>query len=50
MGLCGAEKLSGEEFARIDPEISVIRRGDSLPVDNFESAMDSYLRGGISKY
>ncbi len=35
------------EIARIDPELSVIKRGDTLPVDNFEHATDPYLEGYI---
>ncbi len=36
-----------EVIARFDPELSVIKRGDSLPVDTFEHATDPYLEGYI---
>src|SRR5712692_9716834 len=36
-----------EVIARIDPELSVIKRGDCLPVETFEHATDPYLEGYI---
>lgn len=36
-----------EPIAKVDPELSVIKRGDSLPVDTFEHATDPYLEGYI---
>lgn len=36
-----------EPIAKIDPELSVIKRGDSLPVETFEHATDPYLEGYI---
>ncbi|CAM0117445.1 DUF1207 domain-containing protein [Rhabdochlamydiaceae symbiont of Dictyostelium giganteum] len=42
----GAENYEGE-IAKIDPELSVIQRGDSLPIENFEHATDPYLEGYI---
>jgi hypothetical protein len=36
-----------DEVARIDPELSTIKRGDALPVDVFEHATDPFLEGYI---
>lgn len=36
-----------DEIAKIDPELSVIKRGDALPVESFEHATDPYLEGYI---
>jgi hypothetical protein len=52
LGLCAyslyaGEQPHGEEIVKIDPELSVIKRGDSLPVENFEHATDPYLEGYI---
>jgi len=52
VGLCAfslyaGEHPSGEEIVKIDPELSVIKRGDNLPVENFEHATDPYLEGYI---
>jgi hypothetical protein len=33
--------------AKVNPEFSVIKRGESLPVENFEHATDPYLEGYI---
>jgi hypothetical protein len=41
------QEAPAEEIARIDPELSVIKRGDSLPVESFEHATDPYLEGYI---
>jgi hypothetical protein len=40
----GAEET---DIAKIDPELSTIKRGDMLPVENFEHATDPYLEGYI---
>lgn len=37
----------GGEVVKVDPELSVIKRGDQLPVENFEHATDPYLEGYI---
>ncbi len=42
-----ADDIEDDEIAKIDPELSVIKRGDSLPVDTFEHATDPYLEGYI---
>jgi hypothetical protein len=47
LNLWATEVEEDEEIARIDPELSVIKRGDSLPVDSFEHATDPYLEGYI---
>ncbi len=36
-----------EVIAKFDPELSVIKRSDSLPVETFEHATDPYLEGYI---
>ena len=38
---------ANDEVARIDPELSTIKRGDALPVDVFEHATDPFLEGYI---
>lgn len=43
----GNVTANGDEVAKIDPELSVIKRGDNLPVENFEHATDPYLEGYI---
>jgi hypothetical protein len=40
-------EVAQEEITKIDPELSVIKRGDSLPVETFEHATDPYLEGYI---
>jgi hypothetical protein len=40
-------KEAANEVVKIDPELSVIKRGDNLPVENFEHATDPYLEGYI---
>ncbi len=49
IGLLGlaALTLGAQEIVKIDPELSVIKRGDSLPVESFEHATDPYLEGYI---
>jgi len=47
LALNAIEDPTGEQIARIDPELSTIKRGDNLPVDNFEHATDPYLEGYI---
>ncbi len=42
----GAEEASGE-IVKIDPELSAIKREDTLPLGNFEHATDPYLEGYI---
>ncbi len=42
-----ALSLGAEDIAKIDPELSAIKRGESLPVDTFEHATDPYLEGYI---
>lgn len=42
-----AGEAEDDSIARIDPELSVIKRGDSLPVETFEHATDPYLEGYI---
>ncbi|MBP7073989.1 MAG: DUF1207 domain-containing protein [Rhabdochlamydiaceae bacterium] len=42
----GANETGGE-IVKIDPELSVIRGGDQLPVESFEHATDPYLEGYI---
>jgi hypothetical protein len=39
--------LGAEEIAKIDPELSAIKRSDGLPVENFQHATDPYLEGYI---
>ncbi|HEX4839100.1 MAG TPA: DUF1207 domain-containing protein [Rhabdochlamydiaceae bacterium] len=36
-----------ESIVKINPELSTIKRGDSLPVETFEHATDPYLEGYI---
>lgn len=46
--LLGLSAEEGEgEIAKIDPELSAIKRGDTLPVESFEHATDPYLEGYI---
>lgn len=47
LSLTAAERPGGEEIVKIDPELSTIKRGDSLPVESFEHATDPYLEGYI---
>jgi hypothetical protein len=51
LGLCAfslyAEDRGPDEIARIDPELSVIKRADSLPEQNLKNASDTYLEGYI---
>jgi hypothetical protein len=42
-----AGEAEDDSIAKIDPELSVIKRGDSLPVETFEHATDPYLEGYI---
>ena len=41
------EHPDSKDISKINPEMSVIKRGDSLPVENFEHATDPYLEGYI---
>jgi hypothetical protein len=43
LSLCADDQA----IARIDPELSVIKIGDALPVESFEHASDPYLEGYI---
>lgn len=47
LSLYGAEPAVEDMVAKINPELSVIKRGDALPVDSFEHATDPYLEGYI---
>ncbi len=42
-----ASESEEDAIVKVDPELSVIKRGDSLPVDTFEHATDPYLEGYI---
>jgi hypothetical protein len=44
--LCAADQVE-DEIARIDPELSAIKRSDSLPKENLENVSDTYLEGYI---
>lgn len=47
-GLCVFSLQAVEDkIVKIDPELSAIKRGDHLPVENFEHATDPYLEGYI---
>lgn len=47
-GLCVFSLHAVEDkIVKIDPELSTIKRGDHLPVENFEHATDPYLEGYI---
>jgi hypothetical protein len=46
-GLFALSLHATQDVAKIDPELSTIKRGDNLPVENFEHATDPYLEGYI---
>ena len=45
--LGAGEHPDSKEISKINPDLSVIKRGDALPVENFEHATDPYLEGYI---